>query len=301
MADVQLEHGYTKMANEIFENVAKIKLSPTQYRILFIVWRYTYGFNRKEHNMSLKFLSQAIDCDHRQIQRELKSLEERKVISQVIKSGSYRKISFNKNYDEWIGKTKNVGKTDIGEITIGEIDNGETSNTGVGEIDNGTIGETVKATIGEIDNQEIKKENSKENFKENHHDRMDKPNPFNEFEKYFGSFPSAKLIQQINDWIDDSQFKDPESIICETIRRIKSEAPRTPSTYLQTALVNLHNLGLFTLAAVLEYNEKFDQKTKKKKSVQTFSTERPKHWEEPKPLTKDEYCRMKEAEAELPY
>lgn len=37
----------------------------------------------------------------------------------------------------------------------------------------------------------------------------------------------------------------------------------------------------------------------KKKSVQDFSTERPMHWEEPKPLTKEEYNRMKESEAEL--
>jgi hypothetical protein len=44
-----------------------------------------------------------------------------------------------------------------------------------------------------------------------------------------------------------------------------------------------------------------EEKQTKQKSPQNFSLERPKHWEEPKPLTKDEYCRMKEAEAELPY
>ncbi|MEY8192979.1 Replication protein O [Peribacillus simplex] len=37
----------------------------------------------------------------------------------------------------------------------------------------------------------------------------------------------------------------------------------------------------------------------KKKSVQDFSTERPMHWEEPKPLTKMEYSLMKESEADL--
>src|SRR4051794_39239815 len=134
MANVQLENGYTKIANEIFEEVAKIKLSPTQYRLLLVVWRFTYGFNRKEHSMSLNFLSQATGCDSRQIQRELKKLEERKVIFQRIKSGSYRKISFNKNHDEWVGKTA------IGEITIGEINNA-------------TTGGNVNGTIGEMDNQ----------------------------------------------------------------------------------------------------------------------------------------------------
>ncbi|WP_256243594.1 Replication protein O [Bacillus sp. V3B] len=37
----------------------------------------------------------------------------------------------------------------------------------------------------------------------------------------------------------------------------------------------------------------------KKKSIQDFSTERPYHWEKPKPLTKEEYSRMKELEADL--
>lgn len=140
MADVQPEHGYTKIADEILEQMARIKLSPTQYRILFVVWRYTYGFNRKEHELTLGFISNATGCEKRQIQRELKGLEERRVIFQKITNGIGRKIKFNKNHDEWVGKTA------IGETTIGETDNGE--------IGKGTIGETDNPTIGETDNQE---------------------------------------------------------------------------------------------------------------------------------------------------
>ncbi len=140
MTNPQKENGYTAIANEILEQIARVKLSPTQYRIIFIIWRYTYGFNRKEHNLSLGFLSKATGCDKRQIQRELKNLEEMKVIKQNVTNGKSRIIKFNKHYDTW------VVKTDIGEITIGEIDNGETVK--------GAIGETVKGAIGEIDNQE---------------------------------------------------------------------------------------------------------------------------------------------------
>lgn len=43
------------------------------------------------------------------------------------------------------------------------------------------------------------------------------------------------------------------------------------------------------------------EKQGKKKSVQDFSTERPSHWEEPKPLTKEELRLMKEWEDEFPY
>jgi phage replication O-like protein O len=154
MEGPQKENGFTPIANEILENMAKIKLSPTQYRILFVVWRYTYGFNRKEHELSLSFLSTATGCDKRQLQRELKGLEERKVIIQSIKTGAYRKIKFNKHHKQWVGEIA-IGETSIGETSIGEIDNGESVNT--------AIGETVNTSIGETDNQERK---TKDNIKE---------------------------------------------------------------------------------------------------------------------------------------
>lgn len=135
MDDVQIEHGYTVIANIIFEKMAMVKLSPTQYRILFVVWRFTYGFKRKEHELSLSFLSKATGCDKRQIQRELKSLQDKKIITQRLINGKKRIIGFNKHYSQWIG-----------EIDIGEIDIVLTVK--------GNIGETVKVDIGEIDNQE---------------------------------------------------------------------------------------------------------------------------------------------------
>ena len=240
MADVQLEKGYTRLANSILENMAKIKLSPTQYRILFVVWRYTYGFKRKEHDLSLSFLSEATGCNKRHIQRELKLLEEKNVIHQTVKHGSFRKISFNKNYTEW--------------GTVGEIDN--TQNQTVGEIDDTAIGEIDDTTVGEIDNQERK--NLKKNIKKD--DDM-KNNPFNEYEKNFGILSSG-IIEEFNYWIDESQFTDPEGIICEVIKRAKLQSPRNPAKYIAKILKDLHNMELFTLSAVIEHNKRFDNKVK---------------------------------------
>lgn len=176
MADVQPEHGFTKIADEILEQMARIKLSPTQYRILFIVWRYTYGFNRKEHDLTLGFLSKATGCDKRQLQRELKGLEDRRIVFQRVTNGVGRKIKFNKNHDEWIGKT------DIGETTIGEIDNGE--------IVNGRVGETVKATIGETDNQDI--HSFKNKFKDSTTGEFEKVvSAFRELHRNVIDFPMA--------------------------------------------------------------------------------------------------------------
>lgn len=278
MANVQLENGYTKIANEIFEEIAKIKLSPTQYRLLFVIWRFTYGFNRKEHKMSLNFLSQAIGCDSRQIQRELKRLEERKVIFQKIKPGSYRKISFNKNHDEWVGKIA------IGEITVGEtVDRAD--------------GDNVNETIGETDNQERNKKISKEKD-----DQMGKPVPYLEYEKLFGT-PSPILAENFIYWIEKSQFQEPEEIICETIKRAKLQTPNKPAAYIESILKKLHNLELYTLAAVKEYNAKFDAKVRNKKSsdVPALRDMFDKSKNDNKSLTDEELQEIKMMEEEFPF
>ncbi|AFV02835.1 MULTISPECIES: replication protein [unclassified Dehalobacter] len=156
-ADVQVENGYTRIANEILEHIAKLRLSPTQYSLIFVIWRYTYGFGRKEHNMSLTFLGNATGFDIRNIRRELKRLEERKIIIQTINK-TKRVISFNKNYDGWIllpDKT-NMGEITLGETALGEIDHGQNHPLNMGEITQGSMGETT--------HQERNKENSKENI-----------------------------------------------------------------------------------------------------------------------------------------
>ncbi|HWO95235.1 MAG TPA: replication protein, partial [Bacillus sp. (in: firmicutes)] len=135
MADVQIEHGYTKIANELLERMALTKLSPIQYRLIFVIWRFTYGFNRKEHKFSLSFFSKATNYDQRQIQRELQRLEERNIIIQCVQKGKPRIISFNKNYDEWCE-----------DLTIG--------NSTIGKTTKGTIGNSTKGTFGKTTKEE---------------------------------------------------------------------------------------------------------------------------------------------------
>lgn len=149
MAD--LDNGYTRLANEILDKMAKTKLSPTQYRILFVVWRYTYGFQRKEHELSLSFLSAATECNQRSLQRELKKLIDMNVIYELYPTQT-RRLGFNKHLDEW--RIESIGETANGETTNGETANGETADESIGETTKGTIGETAK--------EERKKENTKE-------------------------------------------------------------------------------------------------------------------------------------------
>ncbi|MED4969708.1 DnaD domain protein [Parageobacillus toebii] len=113
-----------------------------------------------------------------------------------------------------------------------------------------------------LNNKELN--NNLLNNKEINDDDIGKPNPFLEFEQAFGYRPPAILEQEFKDLIDKSQFVEPEAIICEAIKRAKLQMPRNPASYVSKILKDLHYLGLFTLDAVREYNEKFDKQTKRR-------------------------------------
>lgn len=102
MASPQTKNGYTRIANEILEHISKTDLNGTQLRIVMVLWRYTYGFRRKEHEMTLAFLAKAINSTKSHANKELTVLIERNIITVVgIGQKRGRILSFNKNYDEW--------------------------------------------------------------------------------------------------------------------------------------------------------------------------------------------------------
>ena len=102
MASPQLEEGHTRIANEILEQSARVNLNGTQFKILLIVWRYTYGFNRKSHELSITFLAEAIGAHEKQTQRELKKLIDRGILIVVKTVKNKNKVlSFEKNYENW--------------------------------------------------------------------------------------------------------------------------------------------------------------------------------------------------------
>lgn len=96
-----------------------------------------------------------------------------------------------------------------------------------------------------------------QDIKENEVDVVEN-NPIVEYEKFFG-FPSAVLIQEFNYWIDESQFQEPEAILCEVIKQASKQAPRNAGVYVKAIIKKYHDMELFTLDAVLEYNRKFEE------------------------------------------
>jgi len=101
MASPQKENGYIPIANEIAEILMRTQLTGYQNRILWAIWRKTYGFNKKEDWISNSQLVSLTGILKANICRTIVELKNKKI---VIKNDN--KISFNKDYETWKGVIK---------------------------------------------------------------------------------------------------------------------------------------------------------------------------------------------------
>lgn len=95
---------YTKIPNVILENLLKLSLNGTQYRIILTIIRFTYGFNRDSHSLSETFLANATGIHKKQIQRELNDLINEKVlvVEQEATFTTSRIIKLNDDFNSYL-------------------------------------------------------------------------------------------------------------------------------------------------------------------------------------------------------
>ena len=99
---IQTENGYTKMANEIFDVLAQVELTGHEWRILLIVFRKTYGFNKKADSISFGQFSDLTGINRRAIIRSVKSLLLKNILHSVKNdTNGINSYSFNKHFPEW--------------------------------------------------------------------------------------------------------------------------------------------------------------------------------------------------------
>lgn len=103
MARPQTEDGFTRVANEILDNICRFNFNGSQLRIVMKIWRMTYGFSRKDHNFSVSFLHGETGLSEVTIKKELAYLIKTKVlfVTKAATNVQARRFSFNKNYEEW--------------------------------------------------------------------------------------------------------------------------------------------------------------------------------------------------------
>jgi len=101
MANPQAENGHIDIANEIAEALMKVNLSAYESRILWFIFRKTYGWNKKEDWISLSQFSMCTGLDRRLVHRAIKSLSSKKMIVINKDDSNHITYGFQKNWEQW--------------------------------------------------------------------------------------------------------------------------------------------------------------------------------------------------------
>ena len=199
MSNVQKENGFTPIANELLEVVPRYNFNGTQMKIILTVWRYTYGFKRKEHDLSINFIVNATGTSKRQIQKEVNRLIENKVLIEVQKPSfnQTRKIGFNKKYHQWTiehSRTKEQQMNDSSEM----------NNSTPHQVNNSSPQQMNDSTPHQVNNSSPKKESIKEIYKETTKERESSVvDPVSFYSDNFGMI-SPYMAENIEYWIEDT-------------------------------------------------------------------------------------------------
>lgn len=142
MDSPQLENGYVKIANEIIEALAKIRIPGECCQVLWVIFRKTYGWNKKEDMISFSQISEATGIKRPHVSRAISKLIDMRVVTKNGNSG-INKYRFNKVYGEWQALPKKV--TDL-KVLPKKV-TGVTNNGNKGVTNNGKYKRQHKDTI----------------------------------------------------------------------------------------------------------------------------------------------------------
>jgi phage replication O-like protein O len=107
MANPQAEYGYIRIANDIMEALAQIRIPGETRQIIDTVIRKTYGFNKKLDIISISQFSEATGLKKSNCCRAINKAIDMNI---VIKNDNKKFITyqFNKDYDTWKPLSKKI-------------------------------------------------------------------------------------------------------------------------------------------------------------------------------------------------
>ncbi len=108
-ASPQIENGFTRIANEIAEALMRTNISAYQGRVLWAIWRDTYGYQKKQDWISNSQLVEMTGLKKSHVSRTLSELFTRNMVTRI-----GNKIAFNKDYQGWRELPKRVTVTNSG-------------------------------------------------------------------------------------------------------------------------------------------------------------------------------------------
>lgn len=120
MASPQKEHGYTAIANEIIEALARTRIPGESRQVLDVVIRLTYGWNRKARHITYREFTERTGLQARHVFRALRSLQAHGLVERT--ADGYR---LQKDYEKWLPYSKN-GVPKKGADTTPKVEQSDT-------------------------------------------------------------------------------------------------------------------------------------------------------------------------------
>lgn len=121
MADVQLENGYCSIANDIIDALARRVISADEWRVLMVIVRKTYGWNKKADRIALSQFAEATGMLRQHVCRALKKLVARNIVT--CSGNTYcNEYALQKDFEAWQVLPKQV--TVLPEQVIGVTQTG---------------------------------------------------------------------------------------------------------------------------------------------------------------------------------
>lgn len=118
MARPQVEDGHIKIACELGEALARVNLSAYESRVLWCIFRKTYGWNKKSDRISYSQFEEVTHIDRRNIGRTIKILLVRQMIT-CQGDGQQLEYAIQKDYELW----KDVGQPPLSKETTKPLSN----------------------------------------------------------------------------------------------------------------------------------------------------------------------------------
>ncbi len=151
MASPQLENGYTKIANEILEALARIRIAGEAGQVFYFILRKTYGFNKKADPISLSQFSLGTGLKKNTICKAINKLKELNLITN--KGNDLATIySINKDFSTWKALPKKGTLPIKGKV----ITNKGNKRYQYGDIQKKVLKETITKEISEQSSQSQK-------------------------------------------------------------------------------------------------------------------------------------------------
>ena len=107
MANPQKELGHTEIANDVLEKLHSSHLSGSEFMVILFVIRKTWGWNKKEDQISISQVVTKTKLSRKAVCECLNKLVTKRLLLRG--KGKINTLRFNKNYDEWVITKRTLG------------------------------------------------------------------------------------------------------------------------------------------------------------------------------------------------